>query len=88
MTFRYVINEAASDILFALKSSDRVYLINAFREIAANPYRRPDFILRQSGERDLQVAKMGAWHITYWIDDFATEVRIHDIRRADRKPPH
>jgi|tagenome__1003787_1003787.scaffolds.fasta_scaffold17112778_1 hypothetical protein len=85
MTFRYVLNEAPTEILFALKSSERVTLINAFRAITDNPQRRPDFILRQSGERDLQVAKIGVWHITYWVDHFAAEVRIHDVRRADRK---
>jgi hypothetical protein len=51
--------------LFKQKPADRTFLINAFRDIAANPTARPTFIIRRSGHRDLQVRAFRRWQITY-----------------------
>jgi hypothetical protein len=80
MTFGYVINDVVSERLFALKKADRASVVECFRQLTANPSRRPDFILRKAGERDLQVAVFKHWRITYWIDHYAREVRINDLQ--------
>jgi hypothetical protein len=76
MTFSFVMMDEVTKSLLALKGAERAYLIKSFAQIAANPYRRPDFIVRNAGERDLQVAVFTRWRITYWVDHYAREVRI------------
>ena len=84
MTFSYVISEAVTESLFKLKNRDRSFLLNSFHQIAANPSRQPDFLLRRVGDRELSVRAFDRWQITFWVDQWAKEVRIVEVRIVGR----
>jgi hypothetical protein len=85
MTFRYAMAGAVTECLLALKPKDRSFLIQSFQRIAADPNRKPDFIIDQPGERDLHVRIFDRWQITYWVDQWEKEVRINQIRAVKRR---
>jgi hypothetical protein len=81
--FELILHEHAWAALSSAHGADRRRLLAVLDELKATPLRRGDFQQRDSTGRVHEVALLGAWLVTYWIDHAVAEIRVVDLERAD-----
>jgi hypothetical protein len=79
--YEVVIQENVLDLLISLAKGERLDIAGFLRQIAADPKKTPEFIETYAYPRPLQIQYFRRWRIAYWVDEFARELRIVDLRR-------
>lgn len=81
MNYRYVIEQAAAQTVFALGARERRWLQSACSEIARTPGHAPDLEEIGIDGRRFLTRFFGPFSVTYWVDEAVKEVRIAAIYR-------
>lgn len=81
--FELILHEHAWAALSRAQSAERRRLLAVLDELKAAPLRGGDFHQRDSTGRVHEVALLGAWLVTYWIDHAVAEIRVVDLERAE-----
>ena len=79
----YLRNEVFA-FLRQCRRTDREALLTFLRAIADDPHRRGDFTERDRSDRDLEVLVFRGYAVVYWADHPVKELKVVDIRYADR----
>ena len=59
--------------------------ISAFIDLLANdPSQLGDYTERDESDRQIEIKVIGQYAITFWADHAVKEIKVADIRRADR----
>jgi hypothetical protein len=82
--FRFVLDADPFLAFNKAKKSERAALLTVFCKLQKNPYLRPDLIF-EAYPRDMNVLRCGKLLVFYWVDHFASEVRITQIKSADNR---
>ncbi len=78
----YVVDATVLEFFVGRTRREREELLGVWREMAASPYQKGDWLQRTASGRELQVKRFGRWLIRYWLDDPVLEVRIVDVERV------
>lgn len=81
--FELILHEHAWAELSSTKGAARRRLLAVLDELKAAPLRGGDFHQRDSTGRIHEVALLGEWLATYWIDHAVAEIRVVSIERAE-----
>lgn len=84
MDYRLLISIEVVEFLERLPSKTRKTLRNAIAAIGGDPLAMTDSADFDDTGRQLQIAIVGDFALTYWIDDADRHVKILDIHAADR----
>jgi mRNA-degrading endonuclease RelE of RelBE toxin-antitoxin system len=84
MTYRLLISMEVVEFLEKLPSRTRKTLRNTIASIGDDPLAMSDAADFDDTGRHLQIAIIGDFALTYWIDDADRHVKILDIHGADR----
>ncbi len=84
MQYRLLISIEVVEFLEKLPSKIRKSLRNAIAAIGGDPFVMPDAVDFDDTGRQLQIAIIGDFALTYWIDDADRHVKILDVHAADR----
>jgi mRNA-degrading endonuclease RelE of RelBE toxin-antitoxin system len=84
MKYRLLISIKVVEFLERLPSKTRQALRNAIAAIGANPLSMADAADFDDTGRRLEIAIIGDYALTYWIEDADRHVKILDIHAADR----
>jgi hypothetical protein len=74
----------AAEVLRGIRGIQRTSLVAFIDSLSAKPDTRGDYSERDGTGRDLEIKVVGSFAITYWPDHAAKEVKVVDVRRADR----
>jgi mRNA-degrading endonuclease RelE of RelBE toxin-antitoxin system len=83
MDYRLLISIEVVEFLERLPSKTRKNLRNAIAAIGGDPLAMTDAADFDDTGRHLQIAIIGDFALTYWIDDADRHVKILDIHAAD-----
>jgi len=84
MRYRLLIAIEVVEFLERLPSKTRKDLRNAIAAIGGDPISMADAADYDDTGRQLQIAIIGDFALTYWIDDADRHVKILDAHAADR----
>ena len=84
MGYELYLRREAFEFLRRCRTADRDRLLTLLRTLANDPYRRGDFIERDRGGRAIEGLVFGRYAILYWADHAVKELKVVDIRHADR----
>ena len=84
MEYDVYLRREAMDFLRKCRPHDRDHLLRMLDVIANDPFKSGDFTERDISGRDIQGWVSLKFAILYWPDHFAKEVRVAQIRLADR----
>lgn len=82
--YRVYVRMEAAEVLRSTRGIQRVVLVAFIDSLATETNRMGDYSERDETDRDLQIKVVGSFAITYWFDHAVTEVKVVDVRRADR----
>jgi hypothetical protein len=74
----------AFDFLRQLRRDEREDLLGLLRALARDPFRPGDFSERDGSGREIEVLIIRRYAVVYWTDHAVKEVKVTDIRFADR----
>jgi len=77
--WKLVLDEEAFQFFARCPAALRRRLLKAFETLRNDPYRQPDYEVRDSTGRSLSVWAFKPFLIAYWLDSFVTEIRIVNI---------
>jgi hypothetical protein len=63
---------------------ERNRLLRLLHELGRDPYRHGDFVEPDPSGQDIQVLIFQRYAISYWADHAVKELKVIDIRYADR----
>jgi hypothetical protein len=78
----YVSNRAAFEFVFAQRPAERLRLKMIFESLVRNPAVPVAAYTQDDIGRKLSIIYREGFRITFWVDHFAREVRLVDVRRA------
>jgi mRNA-degrading endonuclease RelE of RelBE toxin-antitoxin system len=84
MDYRLLISIEVVEFLERIPSRTRKNLRDAIAAIGGDPFAMTDAADFDDTGRQLQIAIIGDFALTYWIDDDDRHVKIPDIHAADR----
>ncbi len=84
MEYEVYLRTEAFEFLRTVRGDERTRLLRFLHELAAQPYREGDFVERDVGGRDIQVLIFQRYAISFWSDHAVKEVKVIDIRYADK----
>jgi hypothetical protein len=74
----------AMDALRTIRGIQRRQLAAYIDSLATNPVSEGDYAMRDPSGRDIQIKILGTCAVTFWSDHAAKEIKILDIRGADK----
>ncbi len=84
MNYRLLISIEVVEFLERLPSKTRKILRNSIAAIGNDPFTMVDAVEYDETGRQLQIAIVCDFALTYWIDDADRHVKILDLHAADR----
>ena len=72
------------DSLRKIRAKPRKLVAAYIDSLASNPFADGDYAVKDAAARDIQIKVIGEYALTFWTDHPAKEVKIIDIRSADR----
>jgi len=84
MDYEVYLRTEAFEFLRQLHADQRNRLLRLLHELGQDPYRRGDFAERDLSGRDIQVLIFQRYAISYWADHAVKELKVIDIRYADK----
>jgi hypothetical protein len=82
--YRIFVRMEAAEVLRSIRGIQRASLVAFIGSLTTEPDTRGDYSERDETGRDLEIKVVGSFAVTYWTDHAATEVKVVDVRRADR----
>jgi hypothetical protein len=76
----YVLDEAAFHFFLSRSAVERRKLAAAFEQLRANPHREADYFCKDATGRTLNVCGFRPFLVTFWRDEFVSEIRIVNIQ--------
>jgi hypothetical protein len=84
MGYEVYLRAEAFDFLRHRHADERNRLLRLLHELGGDPYRRGDFAERDLNGRSVQVLIFQRYAISYWADHAVKELKVIDIRYADK----
>jgi hypothetical protein len=84
MEYEVYLRTEAFEFLRHRHPDERNRLLRLLHELGQDPYRRGDFAEREQSGRDIEVLIFRRYAISYWADHAVKELKVIDIRFADR----
>jgi hypothetical protein len=84
MTYAVYLRREALDFLRECRREDRDSLLNLLDTLANDPFQKGDFAEKDQTGRTIEVLIFRRYAILYWPDHPVKEVKIVDLRFADR----
>jgi mRNA-degrading endonuclease RelE of RelBE toxin-antitoxin system len=82
--YEIFLRSEAIDSLRGIRAAPR-RLVSAFIDsLASDPFSEGDYAVKDASDRDIQIKVVGEYAVTFWTDQPAKEIKIIDIRSADR----
>ena len=72
------------EALRGIRPKQRAHIGKFIDSLAADPSQNGDYFEQDTTHRKIEIKVSGQYAITYWADHSAKEVKIIDLRRADR----
>lgn len=70
--------------LRAIRPSARAVVSKFIDSLATEPFSEGDYSVKDHAGRDIHIKVVAEWAVTFWSDHPAKEIKIIDIRSADR----
>ena len=84
MEYEVYLRTEVFEFLRHRRIDERNRLLGLLHELGGDPYRRGDFAERDLSGRDVQVLIFQRYAISYWADHAVKELKVIDIRYADK----
>jgi mRNA-degrading endonuclease RelE of RelBE toxin-antitoxin system len=82
--YEIFLRSEAIDSLRRLRSSPRKRVSQFIDSLALDPFAEGDYALKDPSDRDIHIKVVGEYAVSFWTDHPAKEIKIIDIRSADR----
>jgi len=82
--YRLYLRFEAVEILRSLRGAQRLAIIAFVDSLKSDPNSRGDYSEADETGREVEIKVVGGVAITFWPDHAAKEVKVVDVRRADR----
>ncbi len=82
--YRIFVRMEAAEILRTIRGIQRTSVVAFIDSLSGDPNRIGDYSERDETDRHLEIKVIGSFAISYWTDHAAKEVKVLDVRRADR----
>lgn len=80
-SWTYVLDEVAFHFFISQSAMERRKLAAAFERLRADPHRDADYSCNDATGRTLSVCGFRPFLVTFWLDEFVSEIRIVNIQR-------
>ena len=84
MEYEVYLRREAFDFPRQLRWDDREHLLGLLQCLGRDPFPRGDFSERDSSGREIEVLIIRRYAVLSWTDHAVKEVKVTDIRFADR----
>ncbi len=84
MEYEVYLRREVFEFLRQCRSAERDQLLALLRALGRDPYRRGDFTELDRTGRDIEVLVFRRFAILYWADHAVKEVKVTEVRYADR----
>ena len=74
----------AAEALRAIRGSQRQRVAAFIDSLTDDPFQKGDYTERDESDREIEIKVIGQYAITFWPDHPVKELKVVDIRRADR----
>ena len=74
----------AMEALRAIRSAERGRISKFIDSLGKDPSQSGDYAEQDETQRRIEIKVIGTYAITFWSDHAVNEVKVTDIRRADR----
>ncbi len=74
----------SAEILRKLRLSQRIEIFSFIDSLKTRPDSQGDYSETDETGREVEIKIVGGYAITYWPDHAVKEVKVADVRRADR----
>ena len=82
--YRIFIRMEAAETLRAIRGNQSKSVVVFIDSLSVDPNKTGDYSEHDQTGRLLEIKVIGSFAITYWTDHAAAEVKVVDVRRADR----
>ena len=82
--YRVFLEEEGFLFLQSLKKSEQRQILAEIRRLRQDPFREGDFAASDSRGRPITGVLVGIHCILYWVDHGEKEIKVTEIRHADR----
>ena len=82
--YRIFVRMEAAEILRAIRGNQRNSVVAFIDSLSGDPNKTGDYSEHDEAGRQLEIKVIGSFAITYWADHAVAEVKVVDVRRADR----
>jgi mRNA-degrading endonuclease RelE of RelBE toxin-antitoxin system len=72
------------DSLRHIRGNSRRHIAAFIDSLALNPFSEGDFTINDASDRKIHIKVLGQYAVIFWSDHPAKEIKIIDIRSADR----
>jgi len=80
--WNYLLNGGAVEFLFDRRPIDRRRAVIAIKRILNNPAIKIDAFFYDEAGRKISVVYLSGFRIAFWVDHFAKELRVVDVRHG------
>jgi hypothetical protein len=84
MEYEVYLRREALEFLRLRRNDERDLMLGLIRLLGKDPSRRGDFAERDSNGREIEVLIFRRYAILYWTDHAVKELKVTEIRFADR----
>lgn len=74
----------AIDALNVIRAKPRKLVCQFIDSLALDPFSEGDYSVRDASSRDIHIKIVAEYAVTFWTDHPAKEIKVIDIRSADR----
>ncbi len=74
----------AMESLKGVRGTQKARISRFIDSLASDPSQTGDYAEQDDTQRQIEIKVIGQFAITYWADHAVSEVKVTDIRRADR----
>lgn len=82
--YEIFLRSEAIDSLRGIRQTSRRQVAAFIDSLALDPFSEGDFTVKDASDRGIHIKVIGQYAVTFWADHPAKEIRIIDIRSADR----
>jgi mRNA-degrading endonuclease RelE of RelBE toxin-antitoxin system len=82
--YEIFLRSEAIDSLRGIRAAPRKLVSKFIDSLALDPFSEGDYSVRDASGRDIHFKVVGEYAVTFWTDHPAKEIKIIDIRSADR----